>query len=905
MTNKQKDLQELPRELFQKLVDGLNGGEFEKTLEKSSALLETFPKSSLIYMVIGNANIKLHQLDDAIIALQKSININPKNPATYINLGLAIEENGDRKEAIKCYVNAIRLDPKNLDAHFNLAVANHNAGDLALAIEYYQKVITLQPNHALAHNNLGFILENSGNFAKAIAHYQKAIKIDSTCFDAHNNLGNALHKKGQLQAAINAYTNATKMNPQIPYPYFNLGLVEAERDNLGRAIINYKKALKIKPNFLEGLISLAIAYQKSEDYSNSLKCFEKALKLNSSNPQLHVNLGIVHRNMGHFDDAVVHYNEAISIKPDYAAAYINLGNVLVEKLDIDNAIKNYNHALQIQPTDSDIYVNLGVAYHRKDQIHNALECYKKAIHFEPHHDQAYWNLEKTLHGVSFKRNDPDLNEIICKLMSKEKFFAPIEIVKPSISLLKLDPMYQQVLISAKLPMSMEKTREIVSKVTKIPLFIRLLRTCALPDLEIESILKTVRRSILMVIEHLKAESEIFDFLSALATQCYINEYIYGKSNEEIEQVSNLEKYIELDFYAGNPPNALTILILACFKSLSEYSWIDDIKDNDDLASIISLQCLNHQKEKEIIDQLPTLKSVSDMTSTQVQLQYERNPYPRWLHTRLERHPVTMRQLVEDRGLLVKNTQILTCSNPEVLIAGCGTGQHAIQVAAQLKNSKIVAIDLSRASLAYAQRKTKEYGLRNIEYLHADILDLEHMKNKFDIIECSGVLHHMKYPEKGWKILTTLLRPQGLMKIGLYSNLARIDVARARNEIELQGISSDYKSMIEFRNIIIDSNTEQNHSLTLKMDFYSTSEFRDLLFHVQEHRFTLPEIKGLLGDLELDFCGFEGKVVRKHFLSECSNSDLAYDLDEWNKFELKNPSTFRNMYEFWCQKLSVG
>ena len=59
------------------------------------------------------------------------------------------------------------------------------------------------------------------------------------------------------------------------------------------------------------------------------------------------------------------------------------------------------------------------------------------------------------------------------------------------------------------------------------------------------------------------------------------------------------------------------------------------------------------------------------------------------------------------------------------------------------------------------------------------------------------------------------------------------------------------------------------------------------------------------DLELDFCGFEGKVVTKRFLSECSSSDLAYDLDEWNKFELKNPSTFRNMYEFWCQKLSVG
>ena len=112
-------------------------------------------------------------------------------------------------------------------------------------------------------------------------------------------------------------------------------------------------------------------------------------------------------------------------------------------------------------------------------------------------------------------------------------------------------------------------------------------------------------------------------------------------------------------------------------------------------------------------------------------------------------------------------------------------------------------------------------------------------------------------------------------------------------------------MIEFRDTIIAANVEDNQSLTLKMDFYSTSEFRDLLFHVQEHRFSLSEIKPLLNDLELDFCGFEGKFTRKHFLSECSNPNLVYDLDEWNKFELKNPNSFRNMYEFWCQKLSAG
>ena len=47
-----------------------------------------------------------------------------------------------------------------------------------------------------------------------------------------------------------------------------------------------------------------------------------------------------------------------------------------------------------------------------------------------------------------------------------------------------------------------------------------------------------------------------------------------------------------------------------------------------------------------------------------------------------------------------------------------------------------------------------------------------LNKKFDIIESAGVLHHMADPVAGWRTLTNCLKPNGLMKIGLYSNLAR-------------------------------------------------------------------------------------------------------------------------------------
>ena len=73
----------------------------------------------------------------------------------------------------------------------------------------------------------------------------------------------------------------------------------------------------------------------------------------------------------------------------------------------------------------------------------------------------------------------------------------------------------------------------------------------------------------------------------------------------------------------------------------------------------------------------------------------------------------------------------------VLIAGCGTGKQILQ-AQTYRNAKIVAIDLSLSSLAYAQRKITELGIDNVELIQMDILEVPLLEMKFDIIECGGV-----------------------------------------------------------------------------------------------------------------------------------------------------------------------
>ena len=71
---------------------------------------------------------------------------------------------------------------------------------------------------------------------------------------------------------------------------------------------------------------------------------------------------------------------------------------------------------------------------------------------------------------------------------------------------------------------------------------------------------------------------------------------------------------------------------------------------------------------------------------------------------------------------------------------------------------------------------------------------------------------------------------------------------------------------KFRQLLVDSQEEKHQQLTKSNDFFSLSMLRDLIFHVQEHRFTLSQIKKCLNKLGLKFCGFEDKVIISNFKS---------------------------------------
>lgn len=377
--------------------------------------------------------------------------------------------------------------------------------------------------------------------------------------------------------------------------------------------------------------------------------------------------------------------------------------------------------------------------------------------------------------------------------------------------------------------------------------------------------------------------------AALSHYCFQTEYIFVTEAEEEKQVSILKGKIE-----SGATSAEEVAVAACYFPLSSLKNAGEIgtrlRGDAVLASIIALQVDEQEKIAVKAMAVPSITAVIDAVSIDVRGQYEEFPYPRWKYLAPFYFEERFRKELSEPGL-------------KVLSAGCGTGREASMIAVALPQASILAVDLSKASLAYASMQAENLGLRNVEFRHGDILELGSVGNTFDFIASSGVLHHMKDPVQGWRVLTGLLKKGGLMNVGLYSKTARRHILAAQEIARRKGYRGDAQGIRRFRRDAISIlKPDVYGSIAVLGDYYQMSTCRDLLFHVQEHDYDIPQIQAELAELGLEFIGFSNApAVIEAYRKTFPEDPAGLNLSNWDVFERDNPDIFSAMYQFWCRK----
>jgi SAM-dependent methyltransferase len=419
---------------------------------------------------------------------------------------------------------------------------------------------------------------------------------------------------------------------------------------------------------------------------------------------------------------------------------------------------------------------------------------------------------------------------------------------------------------------------------------------------LELLLTTLRSALLRLVAAdpsgaAQLGEDVVHLFCALAQQCFINEYVFAQTDHESKRAGQLRDLLVEKLATQSDISPLLLAAIAAYfplHAIPNANSLLALKWPDYAVRLLRQQVSEPLEEAEDRRKIPALTDINDLTSRDVMLQYDENPYPRW----------TINPCKVVAGDIKRHARAIGSGEPrrrqDVLIAGCGTGKHAFWIAQYFPDTRILAIDLSRANLAYARRKTREEGLQNIEYAQADILKLGDISRTFDRIDAVGVLHHLADPKAGWRVLLTLLAPNGIMRIGLYSETARHDVVQARALIAEGGYRPTIEGIRALRQKII--RDQRWHMVLNSGDFYSASGCRDLLFNVVEHRFTIPEIASFLKEHELLFHGFElDPTVIEKFHQRYPEPEAAINLEYWSAFEANNPRTFRGMYVFTVSK----
>jgi 2-polyprenyl-3-methyl-5-hydroxy-6-metoxy-1,4-benzoquinol methylase len=465
-------------------------------------------------------------------------------------------------------------------------------------------------------------------------------------------------------------------------------------------------------------------------------------------------------------------------------------------------------------------------------------------------------------------------------------------------------------IAKKWPLSI-KNDELFGAPGVVPVAADLFLLCALETVTVEGValevmLTHVRSALLdlamaTVPDFRKVDDNVIGLSCALAQQCFINEYVYALSDQERRLANQLRDLLLEYLKSGNDIAPFLLAVVAAYFPLRSLALAESLlsKDWHEAAAALLRQQLGEPLEEERDRHLiPALTAIEDSASLQVMRQYEENPYPRWTI-----NPLAVFAADQADGKTIDSGEQRDKS--QILIAGCGTGKHAVQIAQVFPNARVLAVDISLASLGYARRKSRELGLSNIEYAQADILQLATSGRSFDHIEAVGVLHHLADPMIGWRALLSLLRPNADMRIGLYSETARQAVVEARAFIAERGYRANADDIRRCRqDIIRDRDDRRWETLIHARDFYSMSGCRDLLFNVIEHRFSIPEIGAFLSEHGLSFLGFEfsdDASVIERFQRQFPGPSALTNLDYWHVFETTNPQTFCGMYVFLVRK----
>lgn len=246
----------------------------------------------------------------------------------------------------------------------------------------------------------------------------------------------------------------------------------------------------------------------------------------------------------------------------------------------------------------------------------------------------------------------------------------------------------------------------------------------------------------------------------------------------------------------------------------------------------TLCCDTCPERYPVQDDIPDLRVKSDARTERVRQFYEVAPFPGYP----PRDSLAALRARAERSEFARLLDQAIPGDARVVELGCGTGQMSLYLTRAERI--VIGADMTRASLALGAAAGRRFDVTGTRFVETDLRSPGLRRGAFDVVYCSGVLHHTPDPAASFAKMIELCRPGGIVVLGLYNTYARLP-HRLRRGI---GWLSGYR-FIPFDPVLRNREREPARY---------TAWLRDQYLHPEEHRHSLAEVRRWFRDNGVEY-----------------------------------------------------
>jgi len=295
---------------------------------------------------LGNSYSNIEDIEQAQLALERAVQINPSLAEAHINLGNIYLQADLLEDALYQYKAAMRINPNDAKTHNGLGNAYSRKGWYGDAISQFERAIRLDPNLTDAYRNLASAYCNEQMFASAISSLKDAVALEPQDANCICQLGDVYCRQGSFDTAVLQYKKALRLNKNLAQAHYGLALCYNRLGQSDEEIGEYKSALAIEPDMVPALVNLGNAYFERQRYSEAIEYYQKAAVIKPDNSSVHYNLGAAYSNGGFYEKAEMAYQQAIRTDPELVETYGGLAFVYYKLKNYELAAENMKKAQQ-------------------------------------------------------------------------------------------------------------------------------------------------------------------------------------------------------------------------------------------------------------------------------------------------------------------------------------------------------------------------------------------------------------------------------------------------------------------------------------------------------------------------------------------------------------------------------